>query len=151
MPIASGDFEWENQFVDGIWTYSSDMIHKGIQACYAALKADVQAKFGTTLTEVGGIGISAMMHGYLPFDKDGKQLAEFRTWRNTETHRSIRLQHPPALEHRTLLSGDLKQRITRWRHRLSDNTRRLHSLETHRPQGHGRRRSFRHVPYRFIH
>ena len=84
-PIASGDFEWENQFVDGIWTYSSDMIHKGIQACYAALKADVQAKFGTTLTEVGGIGISAMMHGYLPFDKDGKQLAEFRTWRNTIT------------------------------------------------------------------
>ena len=85
LPIASGDFEWENQFVDGIWTYSSDMIHKGIQACYAALKADVQAKFGTTLTEVGGIGISAMMHGYLPFDKDGKQLAEFRTWRNTIT------------------------------------------------------------------
>ena len=85
LPIASGDFEWENQFVDGIWTYSSDMIHKGIQACYAALKADVQAKFGETLTEVGGIGISAMMHGYLPFDKDGKQLAEFRTWRNTIT------------------------------------------------------------------
>ena len=85
LPIASGDFEWENQFVDGIWTYSSDMIHKGIQACYAALKADVQAKFGVTLTEVGGIGISAMMHGYLPFDKDGKQLAEFRTWRNTIT------------------------------------------------------------------
>ena len=85
LPIASGDFEWENQFVDGIWTYSSDMIHKGIQACYAALKSDVQAKFGVTLTEVGGIGISAMMHGYLPFDKDGKQLAEFRTWRNTIT------------------------------------------------------------------
>ena len=85
LPVASGDFEWENQFVDGIWTYSSDMIHKGIQACYAALKSDVQAKFGVTLTEVGGIGISAMMHGYLPFDKDGKQLAEFRTWRNTIT------------------------------------------------------------------
>ena len=85
LPIASGDFEWENQFVDGIWTYSSDMIHKGLQACYAALKADVKAKFGVTLTEVGGIGISAMMHGYLPFDKDGKQLAEFRTWRNTIT------------------------------------------------------------------
>ncbi|MBR4404163.1 MAG: FGGY-family carbohydrate kinase [Clostridiales bacterium] len=85
LPIAQGDFEWENQFVDGIWTYSSDMIHKGIQACYAALKADVRNKFGVTLTEVGGIGISAMMHGYLPFDKDGKQLAEFRTWRNTIT------------------------------------------------------------------
>ena len=85
LPVAQGDFEWENQFENGIWTYSSDMIVKGIQACYAALKADVKAKFGVTLTEVGGIGISAMMHGYLPFDKDGKQLAEFRTWRNTIT------------------------------------------------------------------
>lgn len=26
-----------------------------------------------------------MMHGYLPFDKDGNQLAAFRTWRNTIT------------------------------------------------------------------
>ena len=79
LPIASGDFEWENQFVDGIWTYSSDMIHKGIQACYAALKADVKAKFDTTLTEVVGIGIYAMMQSYRPFDKNDKQLAEFRT------------------------------------------------------------------------
>ena len=55
LPIAQGDFEWENQFENGIWTYSSDMIHNGIQACYKALKADVQAKFGVTLTEVGGI------------------------------------------------------------------------------------------------
>ena len=61
------------------------MIHSGIRACYAALKADVQEKFGVKLTKVGGIGISAMMHGYLPFDKDGNRLAEFRTWRNTIT------------------------------------------------------------------
>ena len=85
MPVASGDFEWENQLVNGIWTYSMDMIHKGLQECFKSLKADVKEKFGVTLTEVGGIGISAMMHGYLPFDKDGKQLAEFRTWRNTIT------------------------------------------------------------------
>ncbi|MBR2523199.1 MAG: ATPase [Clostridiales bacterium] len=85
IPIASGDFEWENQLVNGIWTYSMDMIHKGLQTCFANLKSDVKEKFGVTLTEVGGIGISAMMHGYLPFDKDGVQLAEFRTWRNTIT------------------------------------------------------------------
>ena len=85
IPVASGDFEWENQLVDGIWTYSSDMIHKGLQTCFANLKADVKEKFGQTLTTVGAIGISAMMHGYLPFDKDGSQLAEFRTWRNTIT------------------------------------------------------------------
>ena len=70
LPVASGDHEWENQLVNGIWTYSEEMIHTGIQKCYAALKADVQAKFGVKLTTVGGIGISAMMHGYLPFDKD---------------------------------------------------------------------------------
>ena len=74
LPVASGDHEWENQLVNGIWTYSEDMIHTGIQKCYAALKADVRAKFGVKLTSVGGIGISAMMHGYLPFDKDGNRL-----------------------------------------------------------------------------
>ena len=85
LPIASGDFEWENQLEDGIWTYSMDMVHTGVQACFARLKQDVKEKFGEELTNVGAIGISGMMHGYLPFDKDGNQLAKFRTWRNTIT------------------------------------------------------------------
>lgn len=85
LPVASGSYEWENQLVNGIWTYSMDEVHKGIRACYADLAKDVKEKFGAELTTVGAIGVSAMMHGYLPFDKDGKQLAEFRTWRNTIT------------------------------------------------------------------
>ena len=85
MPIASGDFEWENQLVNGIWTYSMESVRKGVQACFAALREDVRTKYGFELTTVGAIGVSAMMHGYLPFDKDGNQLAEFRTWRNTIT------------------------------------------------------------------
>ena len=85
IPVASGDFEWENRYVNGIWTYPMDMVHTGIQSCFADLKADVKAKYGLELTTVGAIGVSAMMHGYLPFDRDGKQLAEFRTWRNTIT------------------------------------------------------------------
>ena len=85
VPIASGDFEWENQLVNGIWTYSLEDVHNGLRTCFADLKADVKAKFDTELTTVGAIGVSAMMHGYLPFDKDGRQLAEFRTWRNTIT------------------------------------------------------------------
>ena len=85
LPIASGDFEWENQLVNGVWTYAMDMVHAGLQTCFANLKADVKAKFGVELTTVGAMGVSAMMHGYLPFDRDGKQLAEFRTWRNTIT------------------------------------------------------------------
>ena len=85
IPIASGDFEWENQLVNGVWTYSMDAVHTGLRSCFAALKADVKEKYGLELTEVGAIGVSAMMHGYLPFDRDGRQLAEFRTWRNTIT------------------------------------------------------------------
>ena len=75
LPVASGDFEWENQLVNGIWTYSMDAVHTGVQTCFAALKADVKEKFGLELTEVGAIGVSAMMHGYLPLDKDGTQPA----------------------------------------------------------------------------
>ena len=97
VPIASGDFEWENQLVGGVWTYSMDAVHTGLQACFAALKADVKAKYGVELTTVGAIGVSAMMHGYLPFDRDGRQLAEFRTWRNTITG--------PAAEELTALFG----------------------------------------------
>ena len=85
VPIASGEYEWENQLVDGIWTYSLETVRTGIQSCYAGLKTDVKEKYGIDLTEVGAIGVSAMMHGYLPFDRDGRQLAEFRTWRNTIT------------------------------------------------------------------
>ena len=85
IPIAQGEYEWENQLVNGVWTYSMEAVHTGIQTCFANLKADVKAKFGVELSTVGAIGVSAMMHGYLPFDKDGKQLAEFRTWRNTIT------------------------------------------------------------------
>ena len=85
IPVASGDHEWENRLVNGVWTYSMDAIHQGLRDCYANLKKDVREKFGEELTTVGAIGVSAMMHGYLPFDKDMNQLAEFRTWRNTIT------------------------------------------------------------------
>ena len=85
IPVASGDWEWENRLVDGIWTYSLEDVRVGVQNCFAALRRDVKRKFDLELTTVGAIGISAMMHGYLPFDSEGNQLAEFRTWRNTIT------------------------------------------------------------------
>ena len=31
QPIASGAHDWENQLVDGIWTYSLDMIWDGLR------------------------------------------------------------------------------------------------------------------------
>ena len=86
LPIAAGEYTWENRLENGIWTYHmDDDIIKGIQSCYADLAANVKKEYGTELTTVGAIGVSAMMHGYLPFDKDWNQLAEFRTWRNTIT------------------------------------------------------------------
>ena len=84
-PIASGDHEWENQLADGIWTYSKDMIWSGLQDCYANMAKDVNDKYGITLTKVKAIGISGMMHGYLPFNAAGELLVPFRTWRNTIT------------------------------------------------------------------
>ncbi|MBQ6508686.1 MAG: hypothetical protein IJI07_04360 [Flexilinea sp.] len=83
--LASGSFTWENSLVNGIWTYSLEEVEKGLQACFADLKKDVQEKYGIVLTTTGAMGISAMMHGYLPFDKNDRQLCEFRTWRNTIT------------------------------------------------------------------
>ncbi len=84
-PIASGDHTWENQLENGIWTYSLEAVWAGVQDAYQNLKKDVEAKYGVKLTKLMSIGVSAMMHGYLAFDKDGKQLAQFRTWRNTMT------------------------------------------------------------------
>ena len=83
--LAQGDHPWENKLEDGYWTYSPEEVWSGIQAVWAALAADVQNKLGQPLTTTGCLGISAMMHGYLPFDRDGNQLAAFRTWRNTTT------------------------------------------------------------------
>ena len=85
QPIASGAHDWENRLEDGVWTYTLEDIWTGLQDCYSSLAKDVQEKYGAELTTVGAIGISAMMHGYMVFDKDGKLLAPFRTWRNTIT------------------------------------------------------------------
>ena len=85
VSVASGDWEWENRLVDGIWTYSLEDVRIGVQNCFAALRRDVKKKYDLELTTVGAIGISAMMHGYLPFDSEGNQLSAFRTWRNTIT------------------------------------------------------------------
>ena len=84
-PIASGDHTWENQLVNGVWTYSLKDVWAGVQDAFLNLKKDVSEKYGVKLTRLSAIGVSAMMHGYLAFDKDGNQLAEFRTWRNTMT------------------------------------------------------------------
>ena len=83
--LATGSHAWENQLVDDTWTYSLDATWAGIQDCYADLVREVRERHGVELTQLASLGISAMMHGYLPFGADGEQLAPFRTWRNTFT------------------------------------------------------------------
>ena len=84
-PIASGSYEWENQYENGIWTYSLEDVWTGLQESYRNLSNAFFEKHKTPLQNIGAIGFSAMMHGYLAFDKDGNLLVPFRTWRNTIT------------------------------------------------------------------
>ncbi len=84
-PIAQGSHTWENQLVDGLWTYSIEAVWYGLQDCYADLRANVRKQYDTEIETLAAIGISAMMHGYMAFNKDEEILVPFRTWRNTNT------------------------------------------------------------------
>ena len=96
-PIAQGAHEWENQLVDGLWTYSTEAIWYGVEDCYADLRRNVKREYDCEIEQLASIGISAMMHGYMAFGPNGKAtrwapasesekiLAPFRTWRNTNT------------------------------------------------------------------
>lgn len=84
-PIASGAHDWENRLENGIWTYTLEDIWTGLQDCYKKMTEDVQKQYGVAVEKLGAIGFSAMMHGYLAFDRAGELLVPFRTWRNTIT------------------------------------------------------------------
>lgn len=89
-PIAMGTHDWENRLENNIWTYSLDDIWNGLQGCYRSLAEDVKAKYGESLTSIGSIGFSGMMHGYMAFNQAGDLLVPFRTWRNTMTEEACK-------------------------------------------------------------
>lgn len=101
--IASGEHAWENRLENGVWTYSLEDVWEGLRDCYGNLKKNVQESYGTKLHGFGAMGISAMMHGYLAFDREGKLLVPFRTWRNTMTE-------PATLELMELFHHQIPQR-----------------------------------------
>lgn len=101
--IAVGGHTWENRLEHGIWTYHLEDVWAGVQDCFADLKKQVKENCQEELTTVGAVGVSAMMHGYLAFDGEGRQLAEFRTWRNTMTE-------PATLELMELFGHQIPQR-----------------------------------------
>jgi sugar (pentulose or hexulose) kinase len=85
QPIASGSYDWENRYENGVWTYHLEDVWSGLQESYRNLGNEVSEKYNVPLTTIGALGFSAMMHGYLAFDRGGKLLVPFRTWRNTMT------------------------------------------------------------------
>ena len=101
--LAMGGHTWENRLEEGVWTYHLEDVWAGLQGCFADLKKNVNDTYGVDLETIGAIGISAMMHGYLVFDKNGKLLAPFRTWRNTMTE-------PATIELMQLLNHQIPQR-----------------------------------------
>ena len=137
-PVASGEHPWENQLINGVFTYSYGQIIEGMQACFCSLKQDVETKTGQPLTSVGAIGISAMMHGYIALDEQNNLLVPFRTWRNTMTEEAAeklselfrfnvpqrwsvahlyqamlnKEPHLPELKHLTTLSGFIHTLLT---------------------------------------
>ena len=84
-PIASGSHDWENRYKNGVWTYSLEDVWTGLQESYRKLNKEVFDNYKTPLRSIGVLGFSAMMHGYMAFDKDGNLLVPFRTWRTTTT------------------------------------------------------------------
>lgn len=89
-PVAMGTHDWENRLENNIWTYSLDDIWSGLQGCYRSLAEDVKNKYGESLTSIGSIGFSGMMHGYMAFNRAGELLVPFRTWRNTMTEEACK-------------------------------------------------------------
>lgn len=86
--LATGIFDWENHLDNGIWTYPQEEILLGLQTAYLNLSENVREKYQVNIRKLSSMGISAMMHGYLPFNHKGEQLTEFRTWRNNITQKA---------------------------------------------------------------
>lgn len=76
IPISSGDYTWASSYENGIWTYDLTEVWTGLKVALSC----VESRDG-----IAAMGISAMMHGYLAFDKDWNLLTPFRTWQNTVT------------------------------------------------------------------
>ena len=139
VPVASGSHDWENRLVNQIWTYTMEDIWSGLQACYADLKQNVRELYGETLTTLGAIGFSGMMHGYLPFDGEGRAACGIPYMEKYDHRTGIRkafrvvpVQYSAALERCAFVSGDLKWRRACGRDPFPYDAGRLYPLEDDR-------------------
>ena len=154
-PIASGSHDWENRYENGIWTYSLEDVWTGLQESYRKLSKEVFENYNIPLQTIGAIGFSAMMHGYMAFDKDGNLLVPFRTWRNTTTAQAaeeltelfqFNVPHRWSIAH--LYQAILNKEPHIKDISYPDHASRLCPLETDGAKGVGRWRRIGHVPHR---
>ena len=123
-PIAQGSHTWENLLVDGLWTYSIEAIWSGLQDCYADLRTNVKNAYGIEIETLAAIGVSAMMHGYMPFNKKEEILVPFRTWRNTNTGRAA-----AALSELFVYNIPLRWSISHLYQAILDNESRVNEID----------------------
>ncbi len=76
QPVQSGDYTWASSYENGVWTYALEEVWAGLKTALRGLGP---------VDGLSAMGVSAMMHGYLAFDKDWNLLVPFRTWQNTIT------------------------------------------------------------------
>lgn len=76
MPVSACDYTWQSTYENGIWTYDLTEVWQGLKTALSGIE---------DREEISAMGVSAMMHGYLAFDKDWQLLVPFRTWQNTMT------------------------------------------------------------------
>ena len=93
-PVSSGDYTWASAYRDGIWTYDLPQAWTGLKAALAGVSGR---------ENIRAMGVSAMMHGYLVFDRNWDLLVPFRTWQNTVTG-------PAAAELTALFGFNIPQR-----------------------------------------
>lgn len=77
--VASGSYLWQSTLKDGYWTYDLAEVWQGMNEVIDEIAKEIDVK------KIKSLGVSAMMHGFLPFDKKGKLLTPFRTWKNVNT------------------------------------------------------------------
>ena len=93
-PVSSGDYTWASRYKNGVWTYPLEEVWTGLKTALSQVEGR---------EDIAAMGVSAMMHGYLAFDKDWKLLTPFRTWQNTITG-------PAAAELTELFGFNIPQR-----------------------------------------
>ena len=65
--LATGSFEWENSYRNGLLDVFDERCMGRHSKAYGAMTQELKDKYDATVKQLLFLGISGMMHGYLPF------------------------------------------------------------------------------------